>query len=263
MQPVSLPAADLYPRGPAGTALEDGQRCPPEARRCKNLAQVGRAGISGLPGSGRHGAARIMAACMLGGRTPDAAHPHPSRACRPGVTAAGELDLRQTGNLMRFTIAVNFCGLPAVSVPVGHSSQGAPRLLPGYAPAHPRMRPASPRVHPGSCQGAPRLLPGRAPARDALGRRACGASVTAHRMRDFGPLRRMRIPRSTVHSRVSACCRHTTAGAAGAHSVLDGAGVQPWARMHSPVFYLPVNTRMPCADCRAMACVQGCPSGCS
>jgi len=94
---------------------------------------------------------------MLGGRTPDAAHPHPSRACRPGVTAAGELDLRQTGNLMRFTIAVNFCGLPAVSVPVGHSSQGAPRLLPGCAPAYPRMRPRF-------SQGASRLLPGCASA---------------------------------------------------------------------------------------------------
>ena len=44
---------------------------------------------------------------------------------RPGVAAGGELDLRQTGDLMRFTIAVNFCGLPALSVPVGHSAQGA------------------------------------------------------------------------------------------------------------------------------------------
>ena len=41
------------------------------------------------------------------------------------MAAAGELDLRQTGDLMRFTIAVNFCGLPALSVPVGHSTQGA------------------------------------------------------------------------------------------------------------------------------------------
>lgn len=50
---------------------------------------------------------------------------HGSRArCRPGVAAGGELDLRQTGDLMRFTIAVNFCGLPALSVPVGHSAQG-------------------------------------------------------------------------------------------------------------------------------------------
>ena len=59
------------------------------------------------------------------------------------MAAAGELDLRQTGDLMRFTIAVNFCGLPAVSVPVGHSSQGAPRL--------PQ---AAPQLHPGSSQGA-------------------------------------------------------------------------------------------------------------
>lgn len=44
--------------------------------------------------------------------------------CRPGVAEGGELDLRQTGDLMRFTIAVNFCGLPAISVPVGHSAQG-------------------------------------------------------------------------------------------------------------------------------------------
>ena len=40
------------------------------------------------------------------------------------MAAGGELDLRQTGDLMRFTIAVNFCGLPALSVPVGHSAQG-------------------------------------------------------------------------------------------------------------------------------------------
>ncbi|KAK9841850.1 hypothetical protein WJX81_007196 [Elliptochloris bilobata] len=45
---------------------------------------------------------------------------------RPDMAAAGELDLRQTGDLMRFTIAVNFCGLPALSVPVGHSAQGLP-----------------------------------------------------------------------------------------------------------------------------------------
>lgn len=40
------------------------------------------------------------------------------------MAETGELDLRQTGDLMRFTIAVNFCGLPAISVPVGHSAQG-------------------------------------------------------------------------------------------------------------------------------------------
>ena len=36
----------------------------------------------------------------------------------------GEADLRQTGELMRFTISANMAGIPAISVPVGHCSQG-------------------------------------------------------------------------------------------------------------------------------------------
>uniref|UniRef100_A0A7I4CHU1 Amidase domain-containing protein n=1 Tax=Physcomitrium patens TaxID=3218 RepID=A0A7I4CHU1_PHYPA len=38
----------------------------------------------------------------------------------------GESDLTTVGNLMRFIIAPNFLGLPAISVPVGHDSRGLP-----------------------------------------------------------------------------------------------------------------------------------------
>ena len=40
----------------------------------------------------------------------------------------GETDLTQTGELMRFTISANMAGIPAISVPVGHCSKGAPSL---------------------------------------------------------------------------------------------------------------------------------------
>jgi len=129
-------------------------------------------------------------------------------------------------------------------------------LLPGCAPAPPRLHPgctpAPPRVRYGFPRGALRLLPGRVPAREAQGRRACGARATAHRMPGFRPLRRMRMPRSTAHSHVSVRLGHVIAGAAGVHSVLgDGTGLQPWACMRSPVHYLLTHTRVLCADCRA------------
>ena len=38
----------------------------------------------------------------------------------------GEADMRQTGELMRFTISANMAGIPAITVPVGHCSQGTP-----------------------------------------------------------------------------------------------------------------------------------------
>ncbi|KAI8532505.1 hypothetical protein RHMOL_Rhmol11G0219600 [Rhododendron molle] len=38
----------------------------------------------------------------------------------------GETDLQVTGNLMRFIIAPNLLGLPAISVPVGYDNQGLP-----------------------------------------------------------------------------------------------------------------------------------------
>ena len=44
---------------------------------------------------------------------------------RPEALVGGEADLRQTGELMRFTISANMAGIPAVSVPVGHSAGGA------------------------------------------------------------------------------------------------------------------------------------------
>ena len=36
----------------------------------------------------------------------------------------GEADLRQTGELMRFTISANMAGIPAITVPVGQCSGG-------------------------------------------------------------------------------------------------------------------------------------------
>lgn len=40
--------------------------------------------------------------------------------------SVGESDLQKTGDLMRFVVAPNFLGLPAISVPVGHDSKGLP-----------------------------------------------------------------------------------------------------------------------------------------
>jgi aspartyl-tRNA(Asn)/glutamyl-tRNA(Gln) amidotransferase subunit A len=44
----------------------------------------------------------------------------------PAALRHGATDLRQAGELMRFTIPVNMAGLPAVSVPVGHGEGGLP-----------------------------------------------------------------------------------------------------------------------------------------
>jgi Asp-tRNA(Asn)/Glu-tRNA(Gln) amidotransferase A subunit family amidase len=44
----------------------------------------------------------------------------------PESLAVGESDLTTTGNLMRYVAAPNFLGLPAISVPVGHDSNGLP-----------------------------------------------------------------------------------------------------------------------------------------
>ena len=44
--------------------------------------------------------------------------------CRPDVLQAGESDLSTVGQLMRFVFLSNFTGHPAISVPVGLSTQG-------------------------------------------------------------------------------------------------------------------------------------------
>nr|XP_016470606.1 PREDICTED: fatty acid amide hydrolase-like [Nicotiana tabacum]XP_016470607.1 PREDICTED: fatty acid amide hydrolase-like [Nicotiana tabacum] len=44
----------------------------------------------------------------------------------PSALNVGETDLQVSGNLMRFIIAANLLGLPAVSVPVGYDKQGLP-----------------------------------------------------------------------------------------------------------------------------------------
>lgn len=44
----------------------------------------------------------------------------------PEALKVGETDLQVTGNLMRFIIAPNLLGLPAVSVPIGYDNQGLP-----------------------------------------------------------------------------------------------------------------------------------------
>lgn len=49
-------------------------------------------------------------------------------AGRPDVLSHGETDVVQTGELMRFTISANMAGIPALSIPVGHSSAGAPPM---------------------------------------------------------------------------------------------------------------------------------------
>ncbi|KAK1439986.1 hypothetical protein QVD17_05811 [Tagetes erecta] len=45
---------------------------------------------------------------------------------RPRALKTGETNLRVTGNLMRFILAGNLIGLPAISVPVGYDKQGLP-----------------------------------------------------------------------------------------------------------------------------------------
>ena len=44
--------------------------------------------------------------------------------CRPDVLQAGESDLTTVGQLMRFVYLSNFTGHPAISIPVGLSTQG-------------------------------------------------------------------------------------------------------------------------------------------
>ncbi|CAN6543893.1 unnamed protein product [Malus baccata var. baccata] len=44
----------------------------------------------------------------------------------PAALKDGETDMRVTGDLMRFVIAGNLLGLPAISVPVGYDKQGLP-----------------------------------------------------------------------------------------------------------------------------------------
>ena len=47
----------------------------------------------------------------------------------------GEADLRQTGELMRFTISANMAGIPAISVPVGYCSRGTLRTSSSSVPS--------------------------------------------------------------------------------------------------------------------------------
>ncbi|KAG2704889.1 hypothetical protein I3760_05G027600 [Carya illinoinensis] len=44
----------------------------------------------------------------------------------PSALLHGETDMQVTGDLMRFTLAANLLGLPAISVPVGFDKQGLP-----------------------------------------------------------------------------------------------------------------------------------------
>ncbi|TQE02587.1 hypothetical protein C1H46_011821 [Malus baccata] len=44
----------------------------------------------------------------------------------PAALKDGETDMRVTGDLMRFVIAGNLLGLPAISVPIGYDKQGLP-----------------------------------------------------------------------------------------------------------------------------------------
>uniref|UniRef100_A0A7N2MXI0 Amidase domain-containing protein n=2 Tax=Quercus lobata TaxID=97700 RepID=A0A7N2MXI0_QUELO len=44
----------------------------------------------------------------------------------PSALQLGETDMQVTGDLMRFIIAANLLGLPAISVPVGYDKQGLP-----------------------------------------------------------------------------------------------------------------------------------------
>ncbi|XP_071726248.1 fatty acid amide hydrolase-like [Rutidosis leptorrhynchoides] len=45
---------------------------------------------------------------------------------RPQALKTGETNMKVTGNLMRFVLAENLLGLPAISVPVGYDNQGLP-----------------------------------------------------------------------------------------------------------------------------------------
>ncbi|XP_057465407.1 fatty acid amide hydrolase-like isoform X2 [Actinidia eriantha] len=47
-------------------------------------------------------------------------------AIPPNALKFGETDLQVTGNLMRFIIAPNLLGFPAISVPIGYDKQGLP-----------------------------------------------------------------------------------------------------------------------------------------
>ncbi|OWM63691.1 hypothetical protein CDL15_Pgr008234 [Punica granatum] len=44
----------------------------------------------------------------------------------PSALTSGETNLPVTGSLMRFTVAANFLGFPAITVPVGYDKQGLP-----------------------------------------------------------------------------------------------------------------------------------------
>ncbi len=80
------------------------------------LFGIGHGGSGGGSGDGR-GVCDLLAAPTCGVVAP----PIPADALAHGAT-----DLRQAGELMRFTIPVNMAGLPAMSVPVGHGAGGMP-----------------------------------------------------------------------------------------------------------------------------------------
>jgi Asp-tRNA(Asn)/Glu-tRNA(Gln) amidotransferase A subunit family amidase len=55
-------------------------------------------------------------------------------AIRPDALKAGESDLTVLTELMRFVVAANFVGVPAISFPAGHDSAGLPVGLQAMAP---------------------------------------------------------------------------------------------------------------------------------